>query len=111
MKLFLTVALSLMMIALIAHAQSLPPPYPPPNYPPPAYAPPPPAPEPGVMVPAPGTARVIPPQQPYAPQQAMPPAQSRLEQQAPEPLALQPQQQGSVTFVSGGGGDEDRDAL
>ena len=115
MKLFLTVALSLMMIALIAHAQSLPPPYPPPNYPPPAYAPPPPAPEPGVMVPAPGTTRVIPPQQPYAPQQAMPPvmppAQSRAQQEPPEPLALRPQQQGNVTFVSGGAGDEDRDAL
>jgi hypothetical protein len=111
MKLFLTVALSLMMIALIAHAQSLPPPDPPPNYPPPAYAPPQPPPEPGVMVPAPGTTRVIPPPQLYAPQQAMPPAQSRLQQPPPEPLALQPQQQGNITFVSGGAGDEDRDAL
>lgn len=115
MKLFLTVALSLMMIALIAHAQSLPPPYPPPNYPPPAYAPPPPPPEPGAMLPAPGATRIIPPQQPYAPQQAMPPvmppAQSRIPQQPPEPAALQPQQQGNITFVSGGAGDEDRDAL
>ena len=114
MKLFLTVALSLMMIALFAHAQSLPPPYPPPNYPPPAYAPPPP--EPGVMVPAPGTSRVIPPPpQTYPPQQAMPPvmppAQSRTQQQPPEPLALHPQQQGNITFISGGAGDEDRDAL
>lgn len=115
MKLFLTVALSLMMIALIAHAQSLPPPYPPPNYPPPAYAPPPPPPEPDAMLPAPGATRIIPPQQPYAPQQAMPPvmppAQSRIPQQPPEPAALQPQQQGNITFVSGGAGDEDRDAL
>ena len=103
MKLFLTVALSLMMIALIAHAQSLPPAYPPPNYPPPAYAPPPP-PEPGVMLPAPGTSRVIPPPpaQPYTQQQAMPPVM---------PPALEVQRQGNITFVSGGAGDEDRDAL
>ena len=114
MKLFLAVALSLMMIALIAHAQSLPPPYPPPNYPPPAYAPPPPPPEPGVMLPAPGTTRVIPPPpQPFVPQQAMPPvmppAQTQL--QPPARPALQAQQQGNITFVSGGAGTEDRDAL
>jgi hypothetical protein len=94
MKLFLTVALSLMMIAWIAHAQSLPPAYPlpPANYPPPAYA--------------------SPPLQPFSPQQAMPPVmppgQSQMQRQPP---ALQAQQQGNVTFVSGGAGGEDRDAL
>ena len=115
MKLFLTVALSLMMIALIAHAQSFPPAYPPPSYPPPAYAPPPPPP-PG-MIPAPGTSEVIPPPpaQPPVFQQAMPPAMppapSRAQQQPPIPPALQAQQQGNITFVSGGAGTEDRDAL
>ena len=83
MKLFLTVALSLVMIALIAHAQTLPPAYPmpSPNYPPPAYTP--------------------PPEMPPALQLAMPPA----------PPALAVQRQGNITFVSGGAGDEDRDAL
>jgi hypothetical protein len=115
MKLFLTVALSLMMIALIAHAQSFPPAYPPPSYPPPAYAPPPPPP-PG-MIPAPSTSEVIPPppSQPPVFQQAMPPAMppapSRAQQQPPIPPALQAQQQGNITFVSGGAGTEDRDAL
>jgi len=115
MKLFLTVALSLMMIALIAHAQSFPPAYPPPSYPPPAYAPPPPPP-PG-MIPAPSTSEVIPPppSQPPVFQQAMPPAMppapSRVQQQPPIPPALQAQQQGNITFVSGGAGTEDRDAL
>ena len=105
MKLFLAVALSLMMIALIAHAQSLPPGYPapPPNYPPPAYAPPPPPP-PGMM-----------PPQTYVPQQAMPPvmppAQTQLQPQPPARPALQAQQQGDIIFVSGGAGSEDRDAL
>jgi len=118
MKLFLTVALSLTMIALIAHAQSLPPAYPPPptNYPPPAYAPPPPPP-PGMMPPAPGRTEVIPPPPslPPAPQQAMPPVMPQVQNQAPQqppsPPALQAQQQGNITFVSGGAGDEDRDAL
>ncbi|HXE28505.1 MAG TPA: hypothetical protein VN656_08325 [Stellaceae bacterium] len=118
MKLFLTVALSLTMIALIAHAQSLPPAYPPPptNYPPPAYAPPPPPP-PGMMLPAPGRTEVIPPPPslPPAPQQAMPPVMPQVQNQAPQqppsPPALQAQQQGNITFVSGGAGDEDRDAL
>jgi len=114
MKLFLTVALSLMMIALIAHAQSFPPAYPPPSYPPPAYAPPPPPPG---MIPAPGTSEVIPPPPAMPPvfQQAMPPAMppapSRVQQQPPIPPALQAQQQGNITFVSGGAGTEDRDAL
>jgi hypothetical protein len=39
----------------------------------------------------------------------MPPAQSRA--QPPIPPALEPQQQGNITFVSGGAGDEDRMAL
>ena len=123
MKLFLTVALSLMMIALIAHAQSYaPPPYPPPNYPPPAYAPPPP---PEMVPPAPGTTQYIPPppaQPPVyqqTPQQAMPPVmppmQNQVQNQAPPQQQLRPaletQQQGNITFVSGGAGDEDRDAL
>lgn len=113
MKLFLTVALSLMMIALIAHAQSLPPAYPlpPPNYPPPAYMPPPPPPQ--MVPPAPDTTEMIPPppSQPPAPQQMMSPTPSQARQQPPTPPALQAQQQGNVTFVSGGAGDEDRDAL
>jgi hypothetical protein len=116
MKLFLAVALSLTMIALIAHAQSYPPGYPPPNYPPPGYAPPPPPPE--MIPPAPDRVQLIPPPPPqYAPQQAvnppMPPvrdqaAQDQSSEQAP---ALQAQQQGNITFVSGGAGDEDRSAL
>jgi hypothetical protein len=107
MKLFLAVALSLMMIALMAHAQSLPPPYPPPpNYPPPAYAPPPPPP--GVMPPP----AYAPPPQTYVPQQAMPPVMPPARTQLrPEIPALQAQQQGNITFVSGGAGTEDRDAL
>jgi hypothetical protein len=115
MKLFLTVALSLMMIAWMAHAQSAPPPYPPPNYPPPLYAAPPPPPE--MVPPVPGTTEYIPPppSQPYAPQQAMPPVMPQVQNQAPQqppaPPALQAQQQGNITFVSGGAGDEDRDAL
>lgn len=118
MKLFLTVALSLTMLALIAHAQSYqsyPPP--PPNYPPPAYAPPPPPP-PGMMPPPGATQYVPPPSQPYAPQQAMPPvmpqAMPQVQNQAPQQQdvpALQAQQQGNITFVSGGAGDEDRTAL
>jgi hypothetical protein len=79
------------------------------------------------MPPAPGTAEVIPPPPSQAPayqqapayrqqyQQAMPPvmppAQNRVQQQAPMPPALQAQRQGDITFVSGGAGDEDRDAL
>jgi hypothetical protein len=108
MKLFLAVALSLMMIALMAHAQSLPPPYqPPPNYPPPAYAPPPPPP-PGVTPPP----AYAPPPQTYVPQQAMPPVMPPAQTQfQPQPPALQAQQQGNIIFVSGGAGTEDRDAL
>lgn len=112
MKLFLTIALSLTMIALMAHAQSLPPAYPLPQttYPPPAYAPPPPSP-PGM---APSQPQMIPPP-PTPPQtmlpQAMPPVPSQVERQPPAPPALQAQQQGNVTFISGGAGDEDRDAL
>ncbi|HEY1506832.1 MAG TPA: hypothetical protein VGF92_21190 [Stellaceae bacterium] len=117
MKLFLTVALSLTMIALIAHAQSYPPGYPPPppNYPPPAYAPAPPPPE--MIPPPPGATEVIPPppSQPAAPQQAMPPmmpqVQNQPQQQPPARPALQAQQQGDITFVSGGAGEEDRDTL
>ena len=41
----------------------------------------------------------------------MPPAPSRVQQQPPIPPALQAQQQGNITFVSGGAGTEDRDAL
>jgi hypothetical protein len=111
MKLFLTVALSLTLIALIAHAQQLPPSYPPPTYPPPppgAYPPlPPPAPPevaPTAMPPAyaPAPAQVVP--GPTTP----PPDQV---QSSPSAPALQAQQQGNVTFVSGGAGDEDRAAL
>jgi hypothetical protein len=129
MKLFLTVALSLTMIALIAHAQSYqdyPPP--PPNYPPPAYAPPPPPPT-EIIPPAPspmqgGATQYVPPPPPAPPQYAppvqqqavtptIPPMQQQYQaqQQAPSPPALQAQQQGNITFVSGGAGDEDRDAL
>lgn len=116
MKLFLTVALSLTMIALIAHAQSLPPAYPPPppNYPPPAYAPPPPPPPPEAVppayVPAPGPTEVIPPQPP-SPQQAVNPPMPPPNSEPPSTPALQQQQQGNVIFVSGGAGEEDRDAL
>jgi hypothetical protein len=118
MKLFLTVALSLMMIALIAHAQSYQPAYPPPppNYPPPGYAPPPPTTT-EIIPPSPNATQYIPPP-PSAPpvsQQAMPPmmppAPSQAQQQPPGPPALQAQQQGNITFVSGGAGDEDRSAL
>jgi hypothetical protein len=41
----------------------------------------------------------------------MPPMQNQAQQQMPSPPALQAQQQGNITFVSGGAGDEDRDAL
>ncbi|HEX3971632.1 MAG TPA: hypothetical protein VHX19_09915, partial [Stellaceae bacterium] len=110
MKLFLTVALSLTMIALIAHAQSYQYPPPPPNYPPPAYAPP----------PSPSATQYMPPPPQYAPpapQQAVTPPMRPMQQpyqaqqQAPSTPALQAQQQGNITFVSGGAGDEDRDAL
>lgn len=108
MKLFLTIALSLTMIALMAHAQSLPPAYPLPqtNYPPPAYPPPPPPSPPGMAPPPP---QMIPP--PPMPQHTMPPVPSQVERQPPALPALQTQQQGNVTFISGGAGDEDRDAL
>jgi hypothetical protein len=119
MKLFLAVALSLTMIALIAHAQSYQP-YPPPNYPPPpAYMPPPP-PDMGpteIIPPTPGAMQYAPPSPPPqfaplpAPQQAVNPPMPPMQNQAPSTPALQAQQQGNVTFVSGGAGDEDRSAL
>jgi hypothetical protein len=96
MKLFLTVALSLTAIALIAHAQQLQPNYPPP--PPRGMAPPDMAP-PADQAPA--------PQQAVNP--AMPPMQDQ-DQPSAAP-ALQAQQQGNISFVSGGAGDEDRAAL
>jgi hypothetical protein len=106
MKLFLTVALSLTAIALIAHAQSLPN-YPPPPYPPPGYVPPPPAPDVAPPQASPAATEVIPP-----PPSSPPPAQQAVIPAMPQPpSALQPQQQGNITFVSGGAGDEDRDAL
>jgi len=120
MKLFLTVALSLTMIALIAHAQSYPPstyPSPPTNYPPPAYMPPPPPPPTTEIIPpVPGAMQVVPPPPSYpSPQQAvtpaMPPMQNQAQQQAPSTPALQTQQQGNITFVSGGASSDDRDAL
>ncbi|HEY3918912.1 MAG TPA: carboxypeptidase-like regulatory domain-containing protein [Stellaceae bacterium] len=110
MKLFLTVVLSLVMIALVAHAQLMSPGYPPPPPPPGHYPPPPPPP---AMAPeAPPSATEMMPPPPTmappapAPQQAITPPQPP----AP-PAALQAQQQGNITFVSGGAGDEDRDAL
>jgi hypothetical protein len=115
MKLFLAVALSLTMIALFAHAQSYQYPPPPPNYPPPAYAPPPPPPE--MIPPPPGATQYMPPppaQYTPAPQQAVTPSMPpryQTQQQEPSTPALQAQQQGNITFVSGGAGDEDRDAL
>jgi hypothetical protein len=120
MKLFLTVALSLTMIALMAHAQSYPPsayPPPPTNYPPPAYMPPPPPPPTTEIIPpVPGAMQVVPPPPSYpSPQQAvtpaMPPMQNQAQQQAPSTPALQTQQQGNITFVSGGASGDDRDAL
>lgn len=102
MKLFLTVALSLTAIALMAHAQGVQPPFPPPVPPPSYYPPPPPPPE---IIPPPPSDIAPPAQQAVTP--AMPPAPA----QPPTPSALQPQQQGNITFVSGGAGDEDRDAL
>jgi hypothetical protein len=120
MKLFLTVALSLMMIALIAHAQQFPPGYPPPppGYPPPSYYPPPPPPPemaPPAYAPQPRATEMIPPPPSYSPQQAVTPALPPTQNQAPAqslaPPALQAQQQGNITFVSGGAGDDDRDAL
>lgn len=112
MKLFLTVALSLMMIAWVAHAQSAPP-YPPPPGPPAAgySAPPTMAPE----APPPGAAQMIPPPPsampvpPPAPQQAVTPVP--VPSQGNSSSALQAQQQGNIAFVSGGAGDEDRTAL
>jgi hypothetical protein len=114
MKLFLAVAFSLTAIALMAHAQDAAPSYPPPPAPPPGYyAPPPPDIAPPEAPPA--STEVIPPP-PAAPpaQQAVTPAlppmnQAPTESQAPP--ALQAQQQGNITFVSGGAGDDDRDAL
>jgi hypothetical protein len=112
MKLFLTVALSLTAIALIAHAQSLPPNYPPPPYPPPGYAPPPPPPSMAPPEAPPATTEVIPPPPSMPPaQQAVTPVMPQPPSQPPTPPALQAQQQGNITFVSGGAGDEDRDAL
>lgn len=121
MKLFLTVALSLSLIALIAHAQQAAPPYPPPAYPPPSSYPPPPPNMPPPDMPPPGAAQMIPPppdQAPAAapapsPQQAVSPATAPAQDQSQtsSAAALQPQQQGNVTFVSGGAGDEDRAAL
>lgn len=121
MKLFLTVVLSLCLIALIAHAQQLPPP---PAYPPPpsGYYPPPPAPEMAPPEAPPPGGELIPPPPAYPPsayppaayppsgsQQAVRPAVPPPQNQAPS--ALQAQQQGNITFVSGGAGDDDRDAL
>lgn len=123
MKLFLTVALSLTAIALIAHAQQLPPSYPPPPAPPPGYYPPPPPPP---DMPPPGaTDQMIPPpdqappaEQAPSPQQAVNPATQPMPAQAQQDQgqsssasALQAQQQGNITFVSGGAGDDDRAAL
>lgn len=113
MKLFLTVALSLMMIAWVAHAQQMAPGYPPPPGPPAAgYSPPPPAPPTmAPEAPPPGAAQMIPPPPSAmpAPQQAVTPVP--VPSQASPPSALQAQQQGNITFVSGGAGDEDRTAL
>lgn len=127
MKLFLTVAFSLTLIALFAHAQTAPS-YPPPPGPPPGYYPPPPPPPemappealppealpPEALPPSPpARVEVIPPPPaPPTPQQAVnpvvpPPAPT----QPAAPPALQAQQQGNITFVSGGAGDEDRAAL
>ena len=101
MKLFLTVALSLTAIALVAHAQQ----YAPPNYPPPPGPP-----SAGYSAPQPPAAEMIPPpppaQQAVTPPMAMP-AQAQIE----GPPALQPQQQGNVAFISGGASGDDRDAL
>jgi hypothetical protein len=109
MKLFLTVALSLTLIALIAHAQQLPPSYPPPTYPPPGAYPPPPPPAPPEVAPT-----AMPPAYAPAPAQVVPgpttPPPDQV-QSSPSAPALQAQQQGNVTFVSGGAGDEDRAAL
>lgn len=114
MKLFLAVALSLTVIALMAHAQETAPSYPPPPGPPPGYYPPPPPP-PDMAPPEapPASTEVIPPP-PSAPpsQQAVTPVVPPVQQtQTQSPPALQAQQQGNITFVSGGAGDEDRDAL
>jgi hypothetical protein len=92
--------LSLTAIALMAHAQQYAPGYPPP--PPPAYYPPPPPPP--EMIPPP-------PQDMPPAQQAVTPAMPPAPIQPEMPSSLQPQQQGNITFVSGGAGDEDRDAL
>ena len=126
MKLFLTVALSLTVLALIAHAQSLPPGYgpPPPGYPPPppGYYPPPPGYAPPAYAPAPtyapppATTEMIPPPPSQPPQsfsqQTIPPGMPPMTNAGPPaPSALQAQQQGNITFVSGGAGEEDRAAL
>jgi hypothetical protein len=109
MKLFLTVALSLTAIALMAHAQQYAPGYPPPPGPPSAgYSAAPPPPE---MIPPPPS-DVAPPADMMPPaQQAVSPAMPPPPSQPPMASSLQPQQQGNITFVSGGAGDEDRDAL
>ncbi|HLI21509.1 MAG TPA: hypothetical protein VKV32_10355 [Stellaceae bacterium] len=130
MKLFLTVALSLTLIALVAHAQGIAPSYPPPSAPPPGYAAPPPPPDmapPEAMpqTPPPGTEMMPPPAAPPASSEMVPPPPPAPQQtvtpgmrppypaqtQSAPPPALQAQQQGNITFVSGGAGDEDRDAL
>ena len=116
MKLFLTVALSLSAIALIAHAQGISPGYPPPPPPPPGYDVPPPPPNvapPTQYIPAPPAPPSYAPPPNYAPpaaQQAVTPTIPPSQVQA-APSGPQPQQQGNVTFVSGGAGDEDRAAL
>ena len=96
MKLFLTVALSLTAIALVAHAQ---------QYAPPSYPPPPGPPDAGYSAPPPS---YVPPpaQQAVTPPMAMP-GQAQMQ----TPPALQPQQQGNVSFISGGASGDDRDAL
>jgi hypothetical protein len=68
------------------------------------------------MAPGPSATEMIPPPPAppsYAPQQAVTPAIPRMQNQAAQSLApaLQAQQQGDITFVSGGAGDDDRDAL
>jgi hypothetical protein len=112
MKLFLTVALSLTAIALVAHAQEAPSYPPPPGPPSQGYTA---APLPPDMPPA--NTEIIPPAPPsYVPppaQQAVTPSTAMPQDQAQDQASSgpQPQTQGNVTFVSGGAGDEDRDAL
>jgi hypothetical protein len=69
-----------------------------------------------IIPPAPNATQYIPPPPaPPSPQQAVTPAmqpmQNQAEQQMQSAPALQAQQQGNITFVSGGAGDEDRSAL